>query len=267
MLVIGESINATIKSVSDAIEKRDAEFIANLAQQQVDAGANMLDLNAGTGKGDESTDLAWLIDTVQNATDIPLVLDSSNPMVLVTNCQRCRKRPILSSLTLEEHSLEVLLPFIGKNDCMVLAMSFGGNKASPSTENIVEAGKQLIDKTGDAGLKPSDLYIDPAVMAIASDVTAGQRVLECIKLIKDYQPEVHIMCAVSNVSFGLPGRKLLNRTFMPMLATAGADAFMIDVRGGEMIDAITAADALLGNDKYCMNYIQRWRRDNYKRQV
>ena len=259
MLIIGETINASIKSVAGAIETRDETFIANLAKQQVDAGANMLDMNAGTGMRDELEDLLWLISAVQKAVDIPLVLDSSNPEVLVAAYPECKQRPMLSSITLEPHSQEVLLPFIKDHDCSILGMCVGGTGIPMKAEKVFELAKELIDKTGEAGLNPTDLYIDVAVMAIAANIQAGQRVLDSIRLMKEYQPEVHAVCAVSNIGFGLPRRKLLNRTFVPMLAGAGADAFIFDVRDREMMASIIAADALLGNDEYCMNYVKAYR--------
>lgn len=261
MHIIGETINASIKSVAEAISSRDEGFITNLARQQADAGANMLDVNAGTGMRDELEDILWLIRTAQKTVDIPLVLDSSNPEVLVAAHPECKQRPMLSSITLEPHSLEVLLPFIKEHDCSVLGMCIGGTGIPTSAEKVFELAKTLMDKTGEAGLKPEDLYIDVATMAIAANADAGKRVLDSIRLIKEYQPEVHTVCAVSNVSFGLPKRKLLNRIFIPMLAAAGADAFIVDVRDREMMASILAADALLGNDAFCMNYVKAYREE------
>ena len=261
MLIIGETINASITSVANAISARDEEFIANLARRQVEAGAHMLDINAGAGMRDETEDILWLIRTVQKTVDIPLVLDSSNPEVLPAAYPECKQRPMLSSITLEPHSMEVLLPFIKENDCSVLGMCIGETEMPKTAEEVFELAKALITKTGEAGLKPNDLYIDVAVMAIAASTRAAQKVMDSIKLIKEYQPEVNTVCAVSNVSFGLPKRKLLNRTFISMLAGAGADAFIVDVRDKDMMASILATDALLGNDEFCMNYVKAYREE------
>ncbi len=259
MLIIGESINASIKSVAEAISKRDTDFIVNLARQQVHAGAHMLDINAGSGMRDEAADIAWLVQTVQDAGEIPLVLDSSNPEVLVATYPQCKTRPMLSSLTLEPHSMEVLLPFIKDHDCSLLAMCVGGGIMPKTAQDVFETAKVLLQKAGEAGLKPEDLYIDVAVMAIAVNTRAADKVMESIRLIKEYEPGVHTVCAVSNISFGLPQRRLLNRTFIPMLAGAGADTFIVDMRDNHTMAAVIATEALLGNDEFCMNYIRAYR--------
>jgi 5-methyltetrahydrofolate--homocysteine methyltransferase len=259
MLVIGESINASIKSVAEAISNRDEAFIADLAKQQVDGKADMLDVNAGTGMRDELEDILWLIRTVQKTVDVPLVLDSSNPEVLVAAYPECQQRPMLSSITLEQHSQEVLLPFIKEHDCQVLGMCVGSGGMPATAQEVFGLAKELIDATGGAGLKPEDLYIDVAVMAVSASADAGLKVLESIILLKEYQPQVHAVCAVSNVSFGLPKRRMLNRTFVPMLAAAGADAFIVDSRDKEMMASIIATTALLGRDDFCINFMKAYR--------
>jgi len=261
LLIIGETINASIKRVAEAIIARDEESIASLALQQVEAGAHMLDINAGTGMRDEKDDILWLIRTIQKAVDIPLVLDSSNPEILIAAYPECNQHPMLSSITLEPHSMEVLLPFIREHKCSLLGMCVGGGGMPKTAEEVFEMAKVLITRTGEAGLVPADLYIDVAVMAIAASAQATQKVLDSIKLIKEYQPQVNTVCAVSNASFGLPRRKLLNRTFIPMLAGAGADAFIVDVRDKDMMASVLSTEALLGNDEFCMNYMKAYREE------
>jgi len=259
LLIIGETLNASIKTVADAIIARDDNFVARLAEEQVKAGANMLDVNAGIGMRDECSDLIWLMRTTQNAVDVPLVLDSSNPEVLVAAFLECQRRPMLSSINGEPHNLEVLLPFIAEHDCSVLGMCVGGEGIPTAAGEISEVARLLIDKTAQVGLKPQDLYLDPAVKAVAADATSVQKAMTAIQLIKEYQPNVNTVCAVSNVSFGLPRRKLLNHTFIPMLMNAGVDALIVDVRDKGTMACILAAETLLGKDEYCLNYIQAYR--------
>ena len=259
MLIIGETLNASIKTVADAIIARDDNLVARLAKEQVEAGANMLDVNAGIGMRDEYADLLWLVRTTQDAVDVPLVLDSSNPEVLVAAFAECRQRPMLSSISGEPHKLEVLLSFIAKHDCSVLGICVGGEGIPTTSGEILEVARLLIDKTAQAGLKPQDLYLDPAVMAAAADANSAQKAVAAIQLIKEYQPQVNTVGAVSNISFGLPRRRLLNRTFVPMLMSAGVDALIIDVRDKGIMTSILAAEALLGKDKYCINYIRAHR--------
>jgi len=155
--------------------------------------------------------------------------------------------------------MEVLLPFVQDHDCSLLAMCVGGGVMPQTAPEVFEAARLLIEKTAEVGLKPEDLYIDVAVMAVAVNASAARRVMESIRLIREYEPRVHTVCAVSNVSFGLPRRRLLNRTFIPMLAGAGADTFIVDVRDNPTMAAVTATEALLGNDEFCMNYMRAYR--------
>jgi len=138
-------------------------------------------------------------------------------------------------------------------------MCVGGKRIPATAGEILEVGRLLVDKTAQVGFKPQDLYLDPAVMAVATDATSVQKVVTAIRLIKEYQPKVNTVCAVSNVSFGLPRRKLLNCTFIPMLISAGVDALIVDARDKSIMACILAAEALLGKDDYCINYIQAYR--------
>ena len=259
MLIIGETLNTSIKMVEEAVIARDDSLVAHLAKEQVEAGADMLDVNAGIGMRDEYADLIWLVSTTQRAVDVPLVLDSSDPEVLVAAFSECRQRPMLSSVSGEPHKLEVLLPFIAEHDCSVLGLCIGEGGIPATAGEILEVARLLIDKTAQAGLKPQDLYLDTAVTAVAADATSGQKAIAAIQLIKEYQPKVNTVCAVSNVSFGLPRRKLLNRTFIPMLASAGVDALIIDARDKDTMACILTTEALLGKDEYCINYVQAYR--------
>jgi len=259
MLIIGEALNASIDTVHQAILARDEGFVARLAREQVEAGANMLDVNAGVKMGDEYEALAWLIHTTQNAVEVPLVLDSGNPEVLIANFDKHKGRPMLNSISGEPDKLKILLPFIVEHDCSVIGLCVGEKGVPKKAEEKFEIARMLIQQTGKVGLKLEDLYLDPGLLAVAADSTSVQSTISAIQLIKEYEPRVNILCATSNVSFGLPRRKLINRTVIPMLMAAGANAFIMDVRDRAAMTAIVTSETLLGGDRYCTNYTRAYR--------
>lgn len=262
MLIIGESLNGTIPSVGKAIATRDANFIATLALHQVECGAHMIDVNAGGVSGqDESADLVWMVDVVQNAVQAPLVLDSSNPDVLraaITVYQG--PELILSSISAEEESLEALLPLAVERKCGLVALCMSEEGIPPDAEGRAALAGKLVERAVDAGLGPENLYIDPLAMSLAAADNAGEITLQTLRLIRDRHPKVKTLCAGSNVGFGMPQRRLLNRTFVAMLTALGLDAFLVDVRDGDVMAALLAAEAIAGGDELCRRYVKAYRR-------
>jgi 5-methyltetrahydrofolate corrinoid/iron sulfur protein methyltransferase len=261
MLIIGETLNAVIPKVGQAVVARDAEAITVLARCQVECGAQMLDMNAGGLAGrDEVEDLVWMIRVVQEAVEIPLVLDSANPEALHAAMNIYRgPRPILSSATAEPKYLERLLPLAVEHDCRLVALCMGERGIPPDPEGRLAVAETLVKRATMAGLKPEDLYLDPLVMTISADHRAGDAALATLCLIRERLPEVHTICGVSNVGFGLPQRRLLNRTFVAMLMALGLEAFMVDVRDQALMATLLAAAALTGRDEWCSAYLKAYR--------
>ncbi len=261
MLIIGESLNGSIPSVGQAITHHDESWIQNLAQKQVDCGAQMLDVNAGGLSGqDECTDLAWMVEVVQDSISVPLVLDSTNPEALRAAIAVYRgPKPILSSLTAEEARLNTLLPLALDHNCGLIALCLNEAGISPEPKRRLDIAGTLVERATAIGMKPEDLYLDPLVMSIGVSYHAGAVTLETLRLIRDHFPRVNTVCGVSNVGFEMPRRRLLNRTFVAMLMTLGLEAFMVDVRDPELMSTLLAAAALAGRDEWCRNYLKAYR--------
>lgn len=257
MIFVGESLNASIKTVAAAINERNARFVQDLAREQVNNGANYLDLNAGTGTGDEAMDLQWLVDTVQEVVDIPLMLDSSNPKALKEVLPHCRYTPIVNSISAEAKKLDALLPLVEQEKCSVVALCLDDRGIPNTNEQRYAAAEKLMDLLN--FLPPQNIYLDPLVLAVSSNPQAGNVVLKTFEMIKQTWPEVHTVGGMSNVSFGLPVRRLLNRTFMAMAVQRGLDTCIIDVRDQELVSVIYAAEALSGLDRFCSAYVKRYR--------
>ena len=254
MLLMGESINGTRKQVAEAIQARDAEFIKTLATDQVTAGAGLLDVNGGVAGGDEVADITWLIETVMSVTDMQLMVDSASPVALDAG----GKVPFINSISGEQSRIDAVLPLIEKYKCPVIGLCLSDEGIPPTAEDRFAVAKQLFDLCTGAGLPGEDLWIDPLVMAVSADPTAAQVTMDALRLVKERLP-VRTTGGLSNVSFGLPNRALLNRTFVAMCAGLGIDGAVLDVRNKPMMANIKAIEALRGEDNFCGGYLKAHR--------
>jgi cobalamin-dependent methionine synthase I len=262
MLLMGESINGTRKLVAEAIQARDVEFIKTLAKDQVDAGAGLLDVNGGVAGGNEVEDLLWLIEVVTGVTDMQLMVDSASPAALEAGVQavidKGGKVPFINSISCEQPRIDAVLPLVEKYKCPVVGLCLSDEGIPPTAEDRFAVAQMLYDLCSGAGLPGEDLWIDPLVMAISADPTAAQVTMDTLKMVKERLP-VRTTGGLSNVSFGLPNRALLNRTFVAMCAGLGIDGAVLDVRNPAMMAAIKSIEALRGEDNFCGAYLKAHR--------
>lgn len=261
MLIIGESINGTIQKVGQAILSRDASFLTDLAKTQVDCGAQMLDVNAGVAGGNEIADLSWVVDLVQKEVPLPLMLDSANPAVLraALSVYRHPEPPILNSISGEEAKWKKLYPLIVEKRCKIVVLLMDDQGIPKAVDERIAIAKRLFKQLKDGGVPSDHIYFDPLVLSVAVEPDAGITTLETIRNLRSNFPDSHIICGVSNVSMGLPGRKLINRTFLTMAMAAGLDTLLVDVRDQALMSTITTSKALLNQDPYCLEYLQAYR--------
>lgn len=261
MIIIGELINGTRKAVKQAIADKNAEFIADLAVRQAEAGADFIDCNPGTTGEAEITDMEWLVQVVQGATDKPIAFDSPNPLALrrAFEIYEGKQTPMINSVTLEAERIQNTLPVIVESgaNCVALAL---GDDGMPCVAGQREAtAKKLIDLLLEKGISQERIYLDPVIAPLGTDNSAGLQVVQAIQAIKAEYPQVHITAGMSNISYGLPVRKLLNRVFMTVCMAAGLDSAICDPLNLDLMAEIIAAEAILGRDEWCMNYIQAYR--------
>jgi cobalamin-dependent methionine synthase I len=259
MKVIGEKINGTRKKVAQAIKERDVSTIQNLALKQVESGADWLDINAGTHPDRETEDLTWLIETVQGVVDTPLCLDSANPKALWSVIEKTNQTPMINSISGEPERLTRILPIAVEHGCEVIALCMDDKGIPGTAEKRLEVVCKVFDETRRAGLPDEKIYVDPLIMTISTNIKAGRIILDTIHHIKEEFPQAHISCGLSNISFGLPARGLINRTFLVLAMEAGMDTAIIDPNDRELKAAILTADLLLGNDKHCLKYTRAFR--------
>jgi len=253
MLIIGEKINGTRKAVGKAVLEKDVAFIQKLALDQVNAGADVLDVNAGTEATREPDDLLWLVQTVQEVVDKPLSLDSPNPKALAHAVTVVKQTPFINSISGELHRLGSL-PIVAERQCKVLALAIDDNGIPKDVEGRMVVVRRLFEETRKAGVLDDNVYVDPLVTAIATDAQACSLAMQCMRTIKSEFPKAHLTCGLSNISYCLPARAVLNRSFMTLAMLAGLDSAIMDPNDRGLIEAIYATQVLLGQDRHCMKF-------------
>lgn len=260
MKIIGEKINGTRKRVARAIAERDEAYIKDLAVKQAEAGSNWLDVNAGTHPDKEPDDLIWLIENIQAVVETPLSLDSANPAALNVAIQAVNKTPMINSISGEPDRLEKILPIVAEHGCEVIALAMDDKKIPDTTEKRLEIIDKVMAATRAAGVRDDKVYVDPLVMTIATANQSAVIAYETIRAVHEHYPDVHFTMGLSNISFGLPARKQINRAFLILAMHNGLDSAILDPLDKELMAAIMTTNLLLGRDKHCLNYIRASRK-------
>jgi cobalamin-dependent methionine synthase I len=259
MLLIGEKINGTRESVAYAIRSRDKGFIADLALRQVAAGATYLDVHAGTRPEDEPADMVWLIDAIQAVTDVTLCLDSANPKALVAGLDAVQKRPMINSLSGEKNRVENVLPWACKYETELVVLALDDRGIPKSVDERLSIVRSLVELTRAGRLPDEKLYIDPLITAVATNTGSGSITFETMRRIKQEFPEVHLTAGLSNISFGLPVRSIINQAFAVLAIEAGLDSAVLDPEDIELRGIMYAAELVLGRDRRCQGYTKAYR--------
>lgn len=258
MIIVGEKINTSRKSIGAAVESRDAAFIVKIAREQSEAGADYIDVNAGTFPDKETEHLCWLVDTVQGELDVPLCLDSPNPEALSEALKRHKGVPMINSISLEEDRFGALLPVVTSRPCNVVALCMGRTAMPTSVEERVQVGTELVTKLSDAGIPLERIYVDPLIQPVSVDVRMGPSALGAIREIMDGFPGINTICGLSNISFGLPERRLINRSFLALCMSYGLSGAILDPTDKKLMATLLAVDMLLGRDEYCEKFIDAY---------
>jgi 5-methyltetrahydrofolate--homocysteine methyltransferase len=259
MKIIGEKINSTRSQVKKAVAERDAAFIQNLAKAQVEAGAYWLDVNAGMSPEKEAEDLVWLVHTVQEVVDVPLCLDSANPPALHAAIKEVRHTPLINSISGERNRIEGILPIVASSGAGVIALTASDRGMPVTVEDRLTVMREIMPQVRAAGVSDDRVYVDPLVMAVATNTQCGLIGLECFRAIHAEFPEVHFTCGLSNISFGLPARSPINQAFLVLAMQAGLDTAIMDPLDKEVRKIMMAAEVVLGRDRHCLKYIRAFR--------
>ena len=257
--IIAEKINGTRKSVQAAFVGRDQAFIEDLARRQAEAGATWIDVNAGTSPEREPDDLVWLVQTVQAVVDQPLSIDTANPKALRAALAAVAKTPLVNSISGERSRIEGVLPQAAEAGSPVVALALDDAGIPATTEARMEVIRRLVDLTRASGIPDGRVYVDPLVMTISTNVQSANTALATMRAVRDEFPECHMTSGLSNVSFGLPARALVNRTYLTLAVEAGLDSAILDPLDRELRASLLATELLLGRDRHCLAYTRAFR--------
>ncbi len=254
-VVIGERINTSRAAVREATEKRDAEYIQDDVKKQQAAGATYIDVNAGARFGHETEDMRWLLEVIQPVIDIPICLDSPDPHVLETAYGLVAKQPMINSISLERERYETMVPFLEGKDVSVIALCMDDTGLPLDTDDVVARAKKLAAGIEGVGISRDRIFVDPLIQPISTDQTKGLMTLEAVRRIAADLPGIRFTCGLSNISYGLPQRKVVNRTYLALLMGAGLDGAILDPLDDSIMSVVKTAEMLLGRDEYCTGYL------------
>jgi 5-methyltetrahydrofolate--homocysteine methyltransferase len=258
-VVIGERINPTgRKKLADEISKGDYSRVERDARAQVEAGAQMLDVNAGVPMADEAVMMGDMIRRVQSLTDVPLCIDSSMVPALASGLEAYDGKALVNSVTGEEERLESVLPLVKKHGAAVVAICNDQSGISQDPEVRFRVAKAIMERAVDHGIPAADVIVDPLVMPVGAVNGSGRVVMTLVRRVRE-ELKLNTICGASNVSFGLPDRTGLNAAFLSMLVGAGLTSAIVNPLHGEVMTAITGAEVLAGIDPRCKRWMKRCR--------
>ncbi len=258
-VVIGERINPTGRKLLAAeMAAGDYSRVEREAVEQVQAGAQMLDVNAGIPLADEPAILAEAVRRVQAVTDVPLSIDSSIVAALESGLAAYKGKPLVNSVTGEEERLESVLPLVKKYGAAVVAISNDETGISEDPDVRYAVAKRIVERAADHGIPRADIVVDPLIMPIGALGQAGVAAFRLIRRLRD-ELGVNTTCGASNVSFGLPNRNGLNAAFLTMAVGAGMTSAITNPLHAEIMTAIMGADVMMGHDAECRRWIRKFR--------
>ena len=260
MIIIGEKINGSIPAVAKAIAERDAAFIKARAIAQEEAGATFIDCCASVPEEVEVETLKWMIECIQEVSDLPIAVDSPSADVLAQAYKFCNKPGLINSVSGEGDKIDKIFPILAENKgWQVIALLSDDTGIPKNAADRLKVFDKIMAKAKEYGIAPSHIHIDPLVEMLCTSENGIETNIEVITTVREQYPSIHITAAVSNISFNLPVRKMINLGFTVLAMNAGLDSAILDPTNRDMMGVIFATEALLGLDDYCMEYIGAYR--------
>ena len=260
MIIIGEKINGSIPAVAEAIARRDAEFIRKRAIAQEEAGAAFIDCCASVPEAVEVETLKWMIECIESVSELPIAVDSPSADVLAQAWKFCSRPGLINSVSGEGDKLDRIFPILAENkDWQVIALLSDDTGIPKNAADRLKVFDKIMAKAKEYGIAPGRIHIDPLVEMLCTSENGIETNTSVISTVREKYPSIHITAAVSNISFNLPVRKMINLGFTVLAMNAGLDSAILDPTNRDMMGLIYATEALLGQDDYCMEYISAYR--------
>jgi 5-methyltetrahydrofolate--homocysteine methyltransferase len=259
-VIIGERINPTgRKALAAEILQGNFDRVIADARSQVDAGAALLDVNAGVPGADEPALLIQLVEIVQKTTDVPVCIDSSVVAALEAALPRCQGKPLVNSVTGEEERMEAVLPLVRRHGAAVIGLAHDEAGPSMDPEERLRVARKIVARASDHGIAPEDVIIDPMAMTVGADPESARVTLETIRRVRQEMGN-NLTLGASNISFGLPDRRVINAAFLALAMGAGLTSAIANPLAEGARPTVMAADLLLARDAYGMAWIQEHRK-------
>ncbi len=256
--IIGERINPTgKKKLKIALKNHDMDYVLREALDQKEAGAHILDINMGLPEIDEKAFMVRAISEIQSIIDLPLQIDSARPDVLEEGARLCNGRPIINSINGEEKIMKAIFPIVKKYGCLVIALTLDEKGIPKTAEERLKIAKRIINKGAEYGIGKENIIVDCLVLTASAQQAEVKETIRAVSLIKETLG-VKTTLGISNISFGLPAREVLNRTFLAMALTAGLDAPILDPMSDEIMNTVRAYELLWNLDKDGRKYIKKF---------
>jgi 5-methyltetrahydrofolate corrinoid/iron sulfur protein methyltransferase len=255
MIVVGERINGQFPQVAKAIDARDAKYIQDLANEQINGGANVLDVNTGPGRDDAQEAIAWLVKTIQDAADIKLCIDSPGLKTQTAGLSACSREPMINSTTAEQKRMEKFFPLAKEHNAEIVCLTIDEKGIPNSTDGRTELAMLLLATAMDQGIPPEKVYLVVLPISAAQNQCPG--VCDAITAFRTLNtPPPKTIVGLSNVSSGAEERSLLNRTYLAMLLGRGLDAAIVDPNDVELMKVVKASEVLLNQKLYAPSFLR-----------
>ncbi|MFH1777760.1 MAG: dihydropteroate synthase [Candidatus Omnitrophota bacterium] len=261
MIIVGERINSSRQDIARAIKEKDKIPLQKEAMLQAEAGAAFIDVNCAMSMEREPEDMCWLVEVVQSAVDLPLCIDSINPAALGEALKIHKGTAIINSITAEEKRINGMLPLVEKYNALIIALTMDEGGMPSDVKGRIKLVNEIITKANKFGISKDRIFIDPLVKPISTEADQAAAVLSSIHGIKVLG--LRTICGLSNISYGLPKRTIINATMLTLAISAGLDAVIIDPLDKNIKAAMFATEAILGRDEYCLNFIQAVRNRSF----
>jgi 5-methyltetrahydrofolate--homocysteine methyltransferase len=256
-VIIGERINPTgKKKLTTALQAGDLEIVRQEAIAQVQAGADILDINVSADGVDAVTLLPRAVEVIQKTVNVPLCLDSDSPTALEAAIKVYQGKPLVGSVTGQNDSLKKILPLVREYGTAVIGLTIDDEGIPNDLERRAAIAHKIVKQAEVQGVPHEDVIIDCLALTVGADYRAGLVTIEAMRKVKA-ELGVNLILGVSNISFGLPERSLLNGTFLTIAIAAGLNCAIVDAVQVRQI--ILAADLVLGHDRFAMRYIKAYR--------
>jgi len=262
VIIVGERLNSTRRPVYEALARKDRDYLIREARKQKEAGAAFIDLNTATLLDREVETLEWAVPILQKEAGVALSIDTPNPKAMEVALRLHEGQAILNSLTAESGKVKRMLPIIREARPLVIVLCLDDQGLPKAAEKEAAIAQEMVNFLGREGIEPDRIFVDPLVRPVAVDEEAGKLFLASLRKIKQTLPGVRTIAGLSNVSFGLPRRSLLNRSFLALALMEGLDAAILDPLDRELTATLGAVEALLGRDTSLQRFLALARKRN-----